>query len=104
MKTQDAHVICSVVDSQHQGTRDQWIKFIFNDTVAATLFPGLRVCAKHFKPECFANLGQKAKKPPLERGAFPTITYNKQQLTANGAIGKGAAKHAGMFSTVFEIL
>ena len=107
MQKRRAHVSCSVVDCQNQHVNvfslprtDQWIKFIFNDAVPTTLPTGLTlgVCANHFTPESFTNLGQYQAKlasklirdlPAIEtvRLCFYCSTVcNKQQLTANVAI------------------
>ena len=38
--------------------RREWIKFIFDGEVPATVGINLSVCAKHFDMDCFHNLGQ----------------------------------------------
>ena len=91
MEKSSAHLRCSVGDchKQHANVfylpktdetiREQWMKFIFNDAVPTTLSSGvsLGVCAKHFTPESFTNLGQYqanlASKLRLGKGAIPTI-------------------------------
>lgn len=82
------HANCSVVGctEQHvslhrppasERTRAEWIRFIFSGSVPATVSKTLFVCAKHFLPDCFSNLGQYnaglATKLFLNEGAIPTI-------------------------------
>ncbi|XP_057191028.1 uncharacterized protein LOC130555030 isoform X2 [Triplophysa rosa] len=57
-------------------SREQWILFIFNGNPPERVSKNLFVCANHFKPECFVNLGQYkagfATKLFLKEGATPT--------------------------------
>ena len=63
------HVSCFVVgcSDQHktlhktrvsEDLRREWIKFIFDGEVPATVGINLSVCAKHFDMDCFHSLGQ----------------------------------------------
>ena len=82
------HARCSVVGckgdhkSLHrvptaEDRRAAWIDFIFEGKVPATVGKNLLVCAKHFKTDCFSNLGQYtaelAGKLFLNEGALPTL-------------------------------
>ncbi|KAM4589258.1 uncharacterized protein V3H82_003375 [Fundulus diaphanus] len=99
MSKRRAHVNCSVVGctnkhanvfsltaSVDQTTRQQWIKFIFDNNVPVTLPATLYVCASHFAPECFVNLGQYQAKMAsslrLEKGVIPTIRDSSAAHTA----------------------
>ncbi|XP_057187965.1 uncharacterized protein LOC130553181 isoform X1 [Triplophysa rosa] len=69
-------------------TRQEWIYFIFGGNPPERLSKNLHVCANHFKPECFVNLGQYkarlASKLLLNVGARPTER-------GNAADGKNAS-------------
>ena len=63
------HANCSVVGSiiQHkclysvpatEQHKRQWLRFIFDDNMPATLPVSLYVCANHFTSDCFSNEGQ----------------------------------------------
>ncbi|XP_059926281.1 uncharacterized protein LOC132471191 isoform X1 [Gadus macrocephalus] len=82
------HARCSVVGckddhkSLHrvpaaEDRRAAWIDFIFEGQVPATVGKNLLVCARHFKTDCFSNLGQYtaelAGKLFLNEGALPTL-------------------------------
>ncbi|KAJ8277185.1 hypothetical protein GJAV_G00072340 [Gymnothorax javanicus] len=80
---------CSVVDCQNPdknifiipsgdaALRNSWITFIFKGNVPVAPASHLFVCAKHFSPDCFANLGQYnaglAKNLRREKGVVPNI-------------------------------
>ena len=82
------HAYCSVVGctNQHKSLysvptteeqKSQWLLFIFNDNVPATVRVSLYVCANHFRSDCFSNEGQyKAgfvSTLTLVKGSVPTI-------------------------------
>lgn len=86
-KARRKHANCSVVGctDQHKSlfkvpalekTRKDWIYFIFNGNPPETTVKNMHVCANHFKPECFINLGQYkaglASKMFLCEGVSPT--------------------------------
>lgn len=86
-KVRAKHANCSVVgctDDQKslfkvpasEKTRKEWIGFIFGGKPPGSINKNLHVCVKHFKPECFINLGQYnaglASKLFLNEGATPT--------------------------------
>nr|XP_055069990.1 uncharacterized protein LOC129450961 [Misgurnus anguillicaudatus] len=86
-KVRAKHANCSVVGctDQHKSlfkvstsevTRLQWIDFIFDGNPPEIVSKNLHVCAHHFKPECFVNLGPYeagfASKLFLNEGAIPT--------------------------------
>ncbi|KAM7382656.1 hypothetical protein PAMP_002378 [Pampus punctatissimus] len=87
-KLRAKHGNCSVVGctDQHKSLhqppaaedrRAEWIKFIFNGKVPDTVGKNLYVCANHFVPDCFTNLGQYnaglATKLSLKEGSVPTV-------------------------------
>ncbi|XDV42435.1 hypothetical protein PO909_011101 [Leuciscus waleckii] len=86
-KVRAKHANCSVVGctDEHrtlfrvpasEKTREQWVRFIFSGNPPETASKNLLVCANHFKPECFRNLGQYkagfASKLFVNEGAIPT--------------------------------
>lgn len=89
-KPRRQHAKCSVVGCQkeHQNlftipisanaaVRDQWLNFIYNNSIPAVLPSTMYVCGNHFSLDCFANIGQyrarKASNLRLEKGVIPTI-------------------------------
>ena len=116
------HVSCSVVgcSDQHKTLHKtpvsedlwrEWIKFIFDGEVPATVGINLSVCAKHFDTDCFHNLGHYnaglAAKLFLKEGSIPTIRgertddvsvfllsdYHELMLTASSCRYKRWLKH-----------
>ncbi|KAA0721759.1 hypothetical protein E1301_Tti014268 [Triplophysa tibetana] len=86
-KVRAQHANCNVVGctDEHKSlfrvptserTRQEWIYFIFGGNPPERISKNLHVCANHFKPECFTNLGQYnaglASKLLLNVGARPT--------------------------------
>ena len=71
-----AHSILYSVPATEEQKR-QWLRFIFNDNVPATLCVSLFVCANHFTSDCFSNEGQYkagfASTLILVKGSVPTI-------------------------------
>ena len=65
----------SVPATEQQKT--QWLHFIFNDSVPASVHVSLYVCANHFTSDCFSNEGQYkagfASTLTLVKGSVPTI-------------------------------
>ena len=79
------HAICSVVGCNNQYQclyavpatevqKRQWLRFIFNDNVSATLPVSLYVCANHFTLDCFSNEGQ------YKAGFASTLTLVKESV------------------------
>ncbi|XP_060770779.1 zinc finger protein 728-like isoform X2 [Neoarius graeffei] len=105
MSKRAKHANCSVVGCREQHVslhrppaseprRAEWINFIFNGSVPATVSKNLFVCAKHFVSDCFSNLGQYnaglATKLYLKDGSIPTIRV-KTEHQGNVSPGKGNA-------------
>jgi len=103
-KVRAKHANCSVVGctDEHrtllrvpasERTREQWLGFIFNGNPPETVSKNLHVCASHFKPECFRNLGQYkagfASKLFLNEGAIPTERRGKAADEEHVSVLKG---------------
>ncbi|XP_048114220.1 uncharacterized protein LOC125304199 [Alosa alosa] len=88
-----SHMKCCVVGctEQHKSLhflpakddrRTEWLHFIFDGHVPATVGKNLVVCANHFKADCFENLGQYtaglANKLRLTEGSVPTVRGRSQ--------------------------
>ncbi|XP_041916195.1 uncharacterized protein LOC121680718 [Alosa sapidissima] len=89
-----SHMKCCVVGctEQHKSLhflpakddrRTEWLHFIFDGHVPATVGKNLVVCANHFKADCFENLGQYtaglANKLRLTEGSVPTVRGRSQE-------------------------
>lgn len=87
-KIRGKHANCSVVDckDQHKSLhrppasedrRAEWLNFIFNGRVPATVSKHLYVCANHFLSDYFTNIGLYreglAEKLFLKEGSTPTV-------------------------------
>lgn len=88
MSARPKHANCSVQGCKHQhqslhrlpvseDRRTQWLDFVFDGNVPAQVGKNPMVCANHFLPDCFTNLGQYeaglAGKLCLKAGATPTV-------------------------------
>ncbi|XP_060770743.1 zinc finger protein 595-like isoform X2 [Neoarius graeffei] len=109
MSKRAKHANCSVVGCREQHVslhrppaseprRAEWINFIFNGSVPATVSKNLFVCAKHFVSDCFSNLGQYnaglATKLYLKDGSIPTIRV-KTEHQGNSTLQTLLGNHVG---------
>ncbi|XP_045900759.1 uncharacterized protein LOC123968204 isoform X1 [Micropterus dolomieu] len=96
-KAKAKHANCSVVgcNNQHStllGLQSSgeasisWINFIFNGDVPSTTTRFLYVCANHFTPDCFVNVGQYeagfASVLRLKDGSIPTVRDSTSNVQA----------------------
>ncbi|XP_030587311.1 uncharacterized protein LOC115781660 [Archocentrus centrarchus] len=101
---------CSVVgcinphDSLHrppasEHIRSEWLNFIFFGNVPTSVRKVFRVCAKHFKDECFSNLRQYqegfAERLHLIEGSVPSLYRNHGHSKANGFPSSKKQKREG---------
>nr|XP_055059811.1 uncharacterized protein LOC129443335 [Misgurnus anguillicaudatus] len=120
MATSKSHMKCCVVGctAQHkslhflpakENRRTEWLLFIFDGHVPATVGKNLVVCANHFKTDCFENLGQYtagfAIKLRLKEGSVPTVRGKSQDEThASTSLQFPATREVGCQTDHPEIL